>query len=210
MKILSFLLLQAALNGPQADEPRAFSDTHIRAIGCVAIIGLVADQQKRGRQDFNRYSDLNIKGPKFAADIGQHVIEETGQTREVVAFAMQESAREQWHLLSPEHSKELTQRMETCLPLLNQVTLEKRTVTAADYRQCAAIISLLIDRGNPKFVGKDALYLSLLDQYREEKYAKTRNAMIFARTDVLKEKTKQGKNASFSENLIDQCLEIGS
>lgn len=217
MKVIALLLLQSSVN-PVADDyvkqPKPFTQAHSEAIGCVAMIALVADQQKKGVAGFSQYGDLNEKGPIFAANVGEKVLKETAQTREVVAFAIQESARDQLPLLASERSTDLSKRMETCVPLLEDSTadaiiVEKRKISANDYRDCGAIIGVMIDREDRRIAKKDLLFENLSWRYKQEKYGRTANGSTFARADILKEKVTFN-NSIFDEEKIAFCQEIGS
>lgn len=217
MKIFALLLLQSTVN-PIADDyvkqPKPFTQAHSEAIGCVAVIALVADQQNKGAGGFSQYGDLNEKGPVFAANVGEKVLKETAQTREVIAFAIQESAREQLSLLSSDRSADLSLRMETCLPLLEDSTadaiiVEKRKISADDYRDCGAIIGVMIDRDDMRIAKKDLLFENLSWRYKQEKYGRTSNGSTFARADILKEKINF-KTQSFEDEKVTFCQEIGS
>ncbi len=217
MKILALLLLQSAVN-PVADDyvkqPKPLSAAHSEAIGCVAMIALVADQQKQGALGFAQYGDLNDKGPLFAANVGERVLKETAQTREVIAFAIQESAREQLPLLTAERSDDLSKRMETCLPLLEDSTsdaivVERRKISPDEYRECGAIIGVLIDREDMRIPKKALLFENLSWRYKQEKYGRTSNGSTFARADILKEKANFQK-WTFDDEKITFCQDIGS
>lgn len=223
MKILSLLLLQSTFNPVANDyvqQPTPLTDAHSEAIGCVAVIALVADQQKKGAQGFSSYGDLNDKGPIFAANVGEQVLKETAQPRELIAFAIQESAREQLSLLEPDRSNDLSTRMEACLPLLEDSTgeviiVEKRKIGADDYKNCGAIVRVIIDRGETRFAKQELLFENLSWRYKQEKYGRTSNGSTFARADILKEadvlKARARVNiASFDDEKIAFCQEIGS
>ncbi len=217
MKIFALLLLQSAVN-PAADDyaeqPKPFTQAHSQAIGCVAIIALVADQQKKGMKGFSHYGGLHEKGPIFAANVGEQVLKETAQTREVIAFAIQESAREQLPLLSSERSADLSKRMAICLPLLESSTAdaiiaETPRISADDYKNCGAIIGVMIDRDDRRIDNKNLLFENLSWRYKQEKYARTANGSIFARADILKAKARFSSRA-FDDERIAFCQGIGS
>jgi hypothetical protein len=67
------------------------------AIRCVAGLGIVANQQKRG-EGWTDYPDLNKDGPDYAALVGEDVMTTTGKTQEQVRdliFAEVERFRKQ-------------------------------------------------------------------------------------------------------------------
>ena len=67
-----------------------FTETHQRDILCVVELAIVADEQKRGlTQGVNVQAD----GKRWAGLVGTRIVQESGQPRELVAFAMNEAAK---------------------------------------------------------------------------------------------------------------------
>ncbi len=215
---MTSLLLQAAALSP---EIKPLNDDHIRDIGCVAIIGLVANQQRLGNSAYEKYGSLSDKGSILAADVGEKILEETDQSPEVIAIAMQESAREQWRLVGEQPTAELDVRMQACLPLLENVEQDKKPppvtkpapITVSDYKKCAAIISLALDREDKRIISSGLngplLFENLIIRYRQGKYKGSTTGQVFARADILKEKQVQSAQVSFSDTEINRCLTIG-
>ncbi|MGB5077784.1 MAG: hypothetical protein WBO17_09920 [Sphingorhabdus sp.] len=73
--------------------PTAFSDIHQRDIACVASLAIIADEQRRGVPGPENIPDVRETGKRWAAIVGERVMQETGQPRELVAFAMTEAAK---------------------------------------------------------------------------------------------------------------------
>jgi hypothetical protein len=69
-------------------EPTPLTDLHQRDIGCVAVMGIIAYEQREGKAALTDYPDVRETGKKWAGIVGQRVMDETGQPREVIAFAM--------------------------------------------------------------------------------------------------------------------------
>lgn len=82
--MLIFALLLAAA------APSALSEVHQRDIACVVEIAVQADAQKRG---IAAGTDVQAHGKRWAGIVGDRIVFETGQPREVVALAMQEAAQ---------------------------------------------------------------------------------------------------------------------
>lgn len=82
--MLIFTLLLAAA------APSALSEVHQRDIACVVEIAVQADAQKRGMA---AGTDVQANGKRWAGIVGDRIVFETGQPREVVALAMQEAAQ---------------------------------------------------------------------------------------------------------------------
>ena len=82
--MLIFALLLAAA------APSALSEVHQRDIACVVEIAVQADAQKRG---IAGGTDVQANGKRWAGIVGDRIVFETGQPREVVALAMQEAAQ---------------------------------------------------------------------------------------------------------------------
>ncbi len=228
MKIFAILLLQAAITAQPlqqqpvqqqasqsalepALQPTPLTDEHISDIGCVAILGLVADQQKRGVAGFDRFGEFAELGSVFAADVGERIIKETSQSREVVAIAMQESAREQLPLLEAKQSVRLNERMDECLSKL-AIIVEGSELSADDYLQCAARVSLLLDQNDERLGNEQLLFENLTYRYKVRKYRRSSDVTVFARADVLKYAAGLKKNGDtvFDNQQIKRCVEIGS
>ena len=71
--------------------PMPFTEIHQRDIACVVEIAVLADEQKRGVMGGG--ADAQASGKRWAGLVGARIVEETGQPREVVAFAMTEAAK---------------------------------------------------------------------------------------------------------------------
>lgn len=82
------MLIFALLLAPVA--PSALSEIHQRDIACVVEIAVQADAQKRG---IAGGTDVQANGKRWAGIVGDRIVFETGQPREVVALAMQEAAQ---------------------------------------------------------------------------------------------------------------------
>ena len=70
--------------------PGAFSETHQRDIACVVEVAVLADSQKRG---VAAGGDVQASGKRWAGLVGARIVEQSGQPRELVAFAMTEAAK---------------------------------------------------------------------------------------------------------------------
>jgi hypothetical protein len=71
-----------------AAQPTPLTDVHQRDIGCVAVMGIIAYEQREGKAEAKDYPDVRETGKRWAGIVGQRVMDETGQPREVIAFAM--------------------------------------------------------------------------------------------------------------------------
>ena len=70
--------------------PTALTERHQQDIACVVEIAVVADAQKRGVAGG---VDVRENGRRWAGIVGDRIVFETGQPRELVAVAMQEVAK---------------------------------------------------------------------------------------------------------------------
>ncbi len=80
--MLIFALILAA--------PTPLTEIHQRDISCVVEIAVLANAQKRG---IIAGSDVQAKGRRWAGIVGDRIMFETGQPRELVAVAMNEVAQ---------------------------------------------------------------------------------------------------------------------
>jgi hypothetical protein len=70
--------------------PTALTDTHQRDIACVVEIAVLADAQKRGLASG---ADVQADGRRWTGIVGERIMFETGQPRELVAVALNEAAQ---------------------------------------------------------------------------------------------------------------------
>ncbi len=139
----TLLLIQTAA----APLPKPLTETHMRDIGCVATLGLVADEQRRGVATSLRFPNVMQRGRSYAGIVGERVMAETGQPREVVRLAMGQAVEDQQMQLAEaekrgEEGKPILDALVAkCLPLLDAEVPEK-VPTEDELRFCAAIISL--------------------------------------------------------------------
>jgi hypothetical protein len=74
-------------------DPTPLTELHQRDIGCVAVIGIIAHEQREGTAALNDFPDVRETGKRWAGIVGDTVTFETGQPREVVAFAIQQAVQ---------------------------------------------------------------------------------------------------------------------
>lgn len=70
--------------------PTPLTEIHQRDISCVVEIAVLANAQKRG---IIAGSDVQAKGRRWAGIVGDRIMFETGQPRELVAVALNEAAQ---------------------------------------------------------------------------------------------------------------------
>ncbi len=75
-----------------AAAPAALTELHQRDIGCVAVLSIIAHEQREGKAGAMDYPDVRKTGRRWAGIVGQRVMDETGQPRELIAFAMKAAA----------------------------------------------------------------------------------------------------------------------
>lgn len=73
--------------------PTSLTEMQQRDIACVVEIAILADKQKRGVQSQTAFPDITNSGKRWAGLVGAQIVEESGQPREIVAFAMTEAAK---------------------------------------------------------------------------------------------------------------------
>ncbi len=116
--IYSLLLLAAA---PQTGLPQPLTPTHMRDIACVAVIGLVARDQREARPQGTRFPDVQVNGKKWAGIVGNRVTEETGQPREIIAAEIQAAVERELRVTAaPDVTNEMrVARVRDCTNLMN-------------------------------------------------------------------------------------------
>jgi hypothetical protein len=96
------------------------NETHMRDIACVAVLGIVADEQRRGVQLSNPLPDVQQTGRRWTGIVGERVMAETGQPRELVAVAITEAVRAEQNRAgaNKDPASAVRSRLEECLPLM--------------------------------------------------------------------------------------------
>lgn len=84
-------------------------------IGCVALLGLVADLQRKGEPYAVAYPDVRETGKRWAGIVGQRVMDETGQPRELVAMAIHQAVADwQAEMQRTADPRSLASRLDQC------------------------------------------------------------------------------------------------
>jgi hypothetical protein len=73
--------------------PTPLTAVHERDIACIVEIAILADEQKRGVQHTVAFPDVTDSGKRWTGLVGAQIVWETGQPREIIAFAMSEAAK---------------------------------------------------------------------------------------------------------------------
>jgi hypothetical protein len=72
-------------------NPTPLTEAHKRDIACVVEVAILAEQQRRGIWNG---PDLQVNGKRWTGIVGARIVQESGQPRELVAFAINEAAKE--------------------------------------------------------------------------------------------------------------------
>jgi hypothetical protein len=75
-----------------AITPSALTDAHQGDIACVAVIATLAEKQRTGAAPADA-PDVRQSGKRWAGIVGNRITTQSGQPRELVAFAMAEAAK---------------------------------------------------------------------------------------------------------------------
>ncbi|WP_323801146.1 hypothetical protein [Parasphingorhabdus sp.] len=99
---------------------RLFTDSQSRDIGCVAVVSIISEEQRRDAPGANDYPDLRELGPRWAASVGDRISGESGQSVELVRKAIWDAVeKEQANVSNIDSPKAyVDQRMTTCLALM--------------------------------------------------------------------------------------------
>ncbi len=129
MALFPFLMLAAA-----APVPGPLTGDHIRDLGCVAVVAIIAEEQRQGLASALAYPDMRLQGRKWAGIVGDRVTFESGHPKEAVAFAMREAAaaeQTRMHELADPRAT-LGGRFSECLPLIKtDMDADADAITAA-------------------------------------------------------------------------------
>jgi hypothetical protein len=112
--------------------PIPFNDIHQQDIGCVAVLGIVAGEQRRGVAGSSTLPDVRLTGKRWAGLVGGRIMAETGQPRELVAFAITEAVKaEQSRASAGENPAFVVRtRLEECLPRMQAQLAEADAANA--------------------------------------------------------------------------------
>jgi hypothetical protein len=115
MMISSILILALAAN-----LPKPLTEIQNREIGCVAVLAILAEDQRRSARGSADYPDVQADGRRWAGIIGDRITFESGQPKEVIGFAMREAAKaEQARIIGVgDPRSKFDRRMLECLPLM--------------------------------------------------------------------------------------------
>jgi hypothetical protein len=121
MLIFALALAQAA------PTPRPLTAVENRDLACVALLGLLADEQRRGMSEIE-FPNVTLTGKTYAGIVGARIVADSGLPREVIAQAIMtaaDDARKQADA-SREGKAGVRNRVGQCLPLM------KAELAAAD------------------------------------------------------------------------------
>ncbi len=170
----TLLFIQVASN----PLPQPLTETHMRDIGCVATLGLIAADQRKGMASSIRFPNVMERGKTYAGIVGERIMAETGQSRDVVRLAIGQAVEDQQNRAiaiekgGGDAKATFAELMAKCVPLLDAEVPEKAP-TKDDYRFCAAIIGLSVDEIEGR-EGKDsgnAMVMRGLKEQLTRKYA---------------------------------------
>jgi hypothetical protein len=122
MTILPFLAIAAITPAPSGAV--SLTPVHLRDIGCVAVMAIIAEEQNRGAAGVGAFPAARLSGRKWAGIVGERVADQTGQPIELIGFAMREAAKgEQAALQASQKSGNnrnaaLSARYADCAPLM--------------------------------------------------------------------------------------------
>ena len=116
MNIVPIFALALAPN-----PPVPISDVQMKDIGCVAVIGIAAHEQRSKQGALSGYPNLGEDGKRWAGIVGDRVMAATGQPREVVAMAIQMAVKAEQDKAgsADEPATGFQERLTKCVGALN-------------------------------------------------------------------------------------------
>ena len=104
-----------------ANLPKPLTEIQNREIGCVAVLAILAQDQRRSAPGATDHPDVRDDGRRWAGLIGDRITFESGQPKEVIGFAMREAAKaEQARTVGVDDPKRrFDLRLAECLPLMH-------------------------------------------------------------------------------------------
>ncbi len=108
------------------------SDIHMRDIACVAVLGIIADEQRRGVQAADAVPDVQQTGRRWTGMVGERIMAETGQPRELVAVAITEAVKAEQNRAGMDRNPAsvVKSRLQECLPLMQAQLAEADAANA--------------------------------------------------------------------------------
>ena len=90
-------------------------------IGCVAVIGIAAHEQRSKQGALSNYPNLGEDGKRWAGIVGDRIMSTTGQSREVVALAIQMAVKSEQDkaVAMEEPSTGFLERLTKCVGAMN-------------------------------------------------------------------------------------------
>ena len=116
MNILPIFALVLAPN-----PPVPINELQMHDIGCVAVIGVAAHEQRSKQGALSNYPNLGEDGKRWAGIVGDRVMAATGQPREVVALAIQMAVKAEQDKAgaADEPSTGFQERLTECVGAMN-------------------------------------------------------------------------------------------
>lgn len=92
---------------PAADPlPKPLTEAHKRDIGCIATLGLLADEQRREVEGSTSFPNVIERGRIYAGIVGTRVMAQTNLPREVVGLAINQAVTDQVNIVQDDTASE--------------------------------------------------------------------------------------------------------
>jgi hypothetical protein len=103
-----------------ANTPQPFTESQSRDIGCLAVISIIAEEQRRGASGADGYPDVREARQIWADTVIPRISAESGQSEEVVKSAVWDAvSTEQARVQNVADPKSVVDgRMQDCLPVM--------------------------------------------------------------------------------------------
>ena len=117
--IMNILPIFALILAPNPPVP--INELQMKDIGCVAVIGIAAHEQRSKQGALSNYPNLGEDGKRWAGIVGDRVMTATGQSREVVAMAIQMAVKAEQDKAgaADEPSTGFQERLTKCVGAMN-------------------------------------------------------------------------------------------
>ena len=118
--MINFVLaLATAISAPPSGASPLTPD-HLRDIGCVAVMAIIADAQNSGVVGADTLPRTAAAGRSWAGIVGARVADQSGQPVELIAFAMREAAANEQAAMNigANRAAAMSLRYAACAPLM--------------------------------------------------------------------------------------------
>lgn len=102
-------------------SPKHFTESQLRYIGCMAVIAIIAEEQRRNAPGSNDFPDVRKASLRWTSIVSDRIALESGQSAEAIELAIWAAviAEQESVSMAPNPKAIVDDRMMTCLALMD-------------------------------------------------------------------------------------------